>query len=73
MIYSRRLNKGFSSRLCVGSRVRHKTPEEGRRNIGRNVVSKKEKKMKKKTRVRMFYVIKIPLKPIKIERSLDAV
>ena len=24
-------NKGFSSRFCVGSRVRHETPEEGQR------------------------------------------
>ena len=24
-------NKEFSSRFCVGSRIRHETPEEGRR------------------------------------------
>ena len=30
-IYQCGLNKGFSSKFCVGSRVRHETPEEGRR------------------------------------------
>ena len=29
-IYSRELNKGFGSKLLVGSRVRHEIPEEGR-------------------------------------------
>ena len=29
--YPRRLNKGFGSKFYVGSRVRHETPEEGRR------------------------------------------
>ena len=30
-IYLRILNKGFSSKFCVGSRVRHETPQEGRK------------------------------------------
>ena len=30
-VYTRESNKGFSSRFCVGSRVRHETPEEDRR------------------------------------------
>ena len=29
-IYPGGLNKGFSSKFCVGSRVRYQTPEEGR-------------------------------------------
>ena len=28
-VYRRGANEGFSSRVCVGSRVRDKTPEEG--------------------------------------------
>ena len=30
-IYPSGLNKGFGSKFCVGSRVRHETPEEARR------------------------------------------
>ena len=30
-VYTSRSNKGFSSRFCVDTRVRHGTPEEGRR------------------------------------------
>ena len=30
-IYPSGLNKGFGSRFCVGTRVRHETPEEVRR------------------------------------------
>ena len=30
-IYPRGLSKGFGLKFCVGSRVRHETPEEGRR------------------------------------------
>ena len=30
-IYPGGLNKGFSLRFCIGSRVRNETPEEGRR------------------------------------------
>ena len=30
LIYPNELNKGFSSKFCVGSWVWHETPEEGR-------------------------------------------
>ena len=30
-IYSCELNKGFGSKFCVGSKVWHKTPEEGQK------------------------------------------
>ena len=31
IIYLRGLNKGFTLRFCVGSRVQHEAPNEGRR------------------------------------------